>query len=394
VVVVGALTATGAAFMAVTVWRMPRTETATVARPYRQDATIGYSGNAPPGAVYPNGHLQTGDPLFTRLIDRITIDVAATFATNPTAPVALHDTSVVVADLSSDTGWHRELVLMQPRRVRGEQLHETATLDLRALQRLERAFTAETGLATPDVTLRIAWHLHVGGDVGATPINADLVPTFAFQVTPVELLPIPPPNIGGPGTAGPSVTKTGSIAVRTVTDRTFDVWRVQLSDPLTRSLSIMLVAVIAATTAAGVALDRRRGARGAAATILARYRYLLVDADAIPFAGRRPMVAVDTARDLARLAKLHEEFIVHAQTGTGHRFAVFTDAVVYVHDVGPAGRTVNPDDTLARWALAGLEACAAERRRAPHTPSSRPTRPLVTTQHGGIAAVEASAAPN
>jgi len=394
VVVVGALTATGAAFMAVTVWRMPRTETATVAQPYRQSATIGYAGNAPTGAVYPDGHLRTGDPLFTRLINQITIDVHATFVMNPTVRRALHETSRIVADMSSDTGWHRELVLMPTRSFASDQLHATATLDLRALQRIEHAFTAETGLATPDVTLQVAWQLHVGGDVAATPISADLDPAFAFQVTPVELLPTAPQTVPGQGAAGPSVAKTGSVAVRTVADRTFNVWRVRLSDPLTRSLSIVLVAVILAITAAVVALDRQRRARGAAVTIIARYRYLLVNVDAIPLAGRRPTVAVDTMRDLARLAKLHEEFIVHADTGAGHRFAVFTDAVVYVHDVGPVTRAVSTDDTLARWALAGLEACAAERRRARHPPSTRPTGPFVTTPHSSASTADGNVAAN
>ena len=293
--------------------------------------------------------------------------------------------------MSSDTGWHRELVLTQLRSFAGDQRHATATLDLRALQRIEHAFTAETGLATPDLTLQIAWHLHVDGEVAATSISADLNPVFAFQVTPVELLPTPPPNVSGQNGPGVSVAKTGSVAVRTLTDRTFEVWRVQLSDPLTRLLSIMLVAVILASTGAVVALDRRRSSRGAAATIIGRYRHLLVNADTIPIADRRPTVAVDKMRDLVRLAKLHEEFIVHAEAGADHRFAVFTDAVVYVHDIGPVTRSVSTDDTLAQWALAGLEACAAERRTAA---CAAPTRPLVTTRHSGASMVDGRVARN
>jgi len=393
VVVVGALSATGAVWAAVTVWRMPRTEPVAVAQPYRQTATISYSGNGPAGAVYPDGQLRTGDPVFTRLVNRLTIDLRYTCAMTPTVRRTLRETSRVVADLSSDTGWHRELALAEPRTFAGDQLQATATLDLRALLRIEQAFTAETGLAMPDVTLQIAWRLHVDGDAGATPITADLVPTFAFQVTPVELLPTPSPSVAGQGATGLSVSKTGSVPVRAVTDRTFNLWRVHLSDPLTRSLSIVLVAAILAITAAFIVLDGRRASRGAAAAIIAQYRYLLVNADEIPLAGRRPVVAVAKMRDLARLAKLHEEFIVHAETGARHRFAVFTDAVVYVHDVAGVARTVSSDATLAQWALAGLEACAAERRRVAHPSLHRPTRPFVT-QHSDSTRVDGTVAPS
>jgi signal peptidase I len=382
VLVVGALATSGAALVAVTVWRLPRTETTTAAQPYRQTATIGYSGNAPRDAVYPDGHLDSGDPIFTRLINQFTVDVHSTFVMSPAIPRALHETSQVIADMSSDTGWHRDLVLAPSRTFPGDTAHATATLDLRVLHRIEQAFSAETGLATPDVTLQIVWTLHVSGAAAATPINVDLAPVFAFQVTPVELLPTPAPN-GRPG-AEASVSKTGSVAVRTERARTFDLWRIQLSDPFTRSLTIGFVAVILAASAAVAALDRRRRAQGAAAAIIARYRHLLVNADAIPLPGRRPVVAVDRTRDLVRLAKLHEEFIVHAEGSDGHRFAVFTDAVVYVHDVGSGAGSVSEPDDVATWALARLEACAAERRRAMHASAAPPSRPAVTHPHPAV----------
>ena len=379
VLVVGALATSGAVLVAVTVWQTPRTEATTVAQPYRQTATIGYSGPAPRGAVYPQGQVQTGDPLFTRLIDRVTVDLHFTFAMSPSTRRAVRETSQVVADVSSDTGWQRELVLAPPHRFVGDQLHTTAMLDLRALQRIEHAFTAETGLSTPDVTLQIAWRLHVGGDAAATRLDADLVPVFAFQVTPVELLPTPAAG-GGLAAGGASVSKTGSVPVPAERARTFIVGPVQLSDPLARLVAVVLIAVIVMTAAVVLAVDRRRGGQGAAAATIARYRYLLVDADAIPLSGRRPIVEVDRMRDLVRLAKVHEELIVHAeQARTRHRFALFTDAVVYVHGIGPVAATDTNIDDLATWALAGLQACVAERRHAPSTRrgcgSPTPTHP-------------------
>ena len=342
-------------------------------QPYRQTATIGYSGAAPRGAVYPDGHLHTGDPMFTKMIHRATVDLHFAFASNGIAH-SVRGTSEVVADVSSTTGWHRELVLASRRAFAGDHVDTTARLDLRSLQRIQNAFAAETGLSTPDATLQITWKLHVGGDAAGTRLSTDLAPTLTFMLTPVELLPASAPGGAGPSTAGASVTKTGSAHIAAVGARTFTFWRLRVTDGLARRLAIVLVALALAATATILALDRRRSAQGAAGTLLGRYRYLLVNADSIPLAGRRPEVQVDSMRDLVRLAKLHEELIVHAEESGRHHFALFTDAVVYRYDVPPAVRVASGSDDLAKWALAGLEACAAERRRTSHAPLARHAR--------------------
>lgn len=58
----------GVLAIAGTVWLSPRTQTAKTARQYRQTARVGYSATTKAGAVYPDGHLRTGDPVFTRMV--------------------------------------------------------------------------------------------------------------------------------------------------------------------------------------------------------------------------------------------------------------------------------------------------------------------------------------
>ena len=375
VLATGALMASGAVLVAVTVWHAPRTETTARAEPYRQNATIGYSGPAPRGAVYPDGRIHNGDPLFRRVVKQVDVDLHYAFAAPGASRHAVRGTSEVVADVSSATGWHRRLVLAPSRAFAGDEVDTTARLDLRTIRRIERAFTNETGLGTPDVTLRVTWKVHVGGEVDAIRIAADLAPAIAFQVTPVELLPSRNSGLGSNQLApGATITNTGSVPVPVVHSRTFNLWHVHTSSSRARLLSLVLIALILAMTALAFAITRRRPAPGSADAIVARYRYLLVNATALPSAGRRPVVAVDRMRDLARLAKLHEELIVHAAAPERHRFALFTDAVVYTHEIGSAHPAAASTDDLARWALAGLEACAAERRRAPHAPLGRHPR--------------------
>jgi len=363
VLVAGTLATGGAVLAAVAIWRAPRTVMGTASQPYRERAAIGYSGAVPRGAVYPDGRLQTGDPVFTRMVRNIKIDLDFAL-TGPTIRDRVRTTSELIADFSSDTGWHRTLVLSPTRALIGRHGHASASLDLAALRLIQQAFTNETGLSTPDASLRLTWRVHPGAPVAGARIGSDLAPHLDFQLTPVELVPVLGTARSRTAPAGASVSKTESLPVPTEHPHTFAVAAVHASNAQARWLAIVLVAVIAGSTVMLFVVERRRSARGVSGVIAARYRSFVINVTALPPAGRRPVVQVRTMRDLTRLAKLHEEFIVHSAASGLDRFALFTDAVVYVHDVAaPAGAT--PDDAeLARWALAGLEACAAERRHA------------------------------
>ena len=92
-----------------------------------------------------------------------------------------------------------------------------------------------------------------------------------------------------------------------------------------------------------------------------------MSAERIPRPDGRPVVQVECIEDLVRLAKLHQQFIVHADENAGHRFALFTDTVMYVYDVGTtdhAESTPNEVESPAAT-LARLERSAAERRPTP-----------------------------
>ena len=159
------------------------------------------------------------------------------------------------------------------------------------------------------------------------------------------------------------------------------------------ALSLALVAVVLATTALAFAVGRRRAAPRRAHATIARYRYLLVNAATLPLAGRRPVVLVDTMRDLARLAKLHEELIVHAAAPGLHRFALFTDAVVYAYEIRtrhrlPPTRRASPvGPRRARGVRGRTPAHAPRPRRA--SPTRRPCRAELH-RPGGRSTVRAS----
>jgi signal peptidase I len=354
-----ALAMTGALVIAGTVWLAPGTETKNTPHEYRQTAKVGYSATTKRGATYPDGRLRTGDPVFTKMVSAVTLDLRYAFAT----PKGLHHdvrgTSQIVAQVSSTTNWQREIPLTPVRTFGGDELHRTATLDLGALRKIQQAFAAETGLDVSTASVRVIGRVRVDGTAEGTPISGNLGPKMDFTLTPVELIPKIP--AGGSDSAGLSVTKTGSVMQAIPRPRAFGIGPLHVSGGLGRALSLLLFAAILAACIVAFNVDRRRPEKDEAARIVSRYRHLLVTADTIPALHRRPVVRVDGMRDVARLAKLHDELVVHAEESGVHRFALFTDPVVYLVEIGTPTGDESPTDE-AHWALAGLEALVAKRR--------------------------------
>ena len=80
------LTAAGFLIAAIAVWTMPRTEASTRRAFYTQNLALGYTAVAHKGAAYPNGTLTTGDPIFTRLVNTVDMQLDYALRTNEPAP--------------------------------------------------------------------------------------------------------------------------------------------------------------------------------------------------------------------------------------------------------------------------------------------------------------------
>jgi signal peptidase I len=368
-----ALAVTAALVIAGTVWLAPGSQSTKTAHEFCQTAKVGYSATAQPGAAYSDGRVHTGDPVFTKMIPAVTFDLNYAFTTPQGLVHEVRGTSQIVAQVSTAANWQREIPLTAVRTFGGDKLHRTATLDLGALRAIQLAFTAETGLDASTASVRVVGKVHLDGTAEGTPIAGDLAPKVDFTLTPVELIPKLPSD--GTAAAGLSVTKTGSVVQAIPRPRTFGLGPVRIPNGPARLLTLLLLAAVLAGCIVAFSLDRERPTKDAAARIVARYRHLLVTADAIPALHRRPVVRVDSMRDLARLAKLHDELVVHADESGVHRFALFTDPVAYLFEMGTA-REAAPQTDMANWALAGLEALALKRRhQAQRTPLRRHPRP-------------------
>ena len=174
--------------------------TPPAAAAYTQTAVLTYQAKTPVSNTYPTGQVATGDPVFTKLLNRL--DVTFHYTTNAPA-AAVHGTVRLDAVLSTGSGWHTSLPLVAPTPLTAGEAHMTSILDLSRIQALAASVAKASGvwIGTIDVAVTASGTITVGS---ATP--AAYSTQLPLQLTPVEL------TLSGattnPSPQGPAVVST------------------------------------------------------------------------------------------------------------------------------------------------------------------------------------------
>jgi signal peptidase I len=329
--IAAALTAAGFLVAAVAVWNIPRSETATHRDSYLQTLALAYSGTTAKGAAYPDGKIATGDPVFTRLVDRVGIDLDYGFRS---AASARHvaGTYQMIMNIKSATGLSRSVPLTPTRPFAGNHVRGHATLDLNQVRALETRFSNETGLATSQATVTVEAGVRIAGKLATTPFSGAVTTKMDFQLTAIEMIP----SSASARSAG-TVKSAGSVVSASVRAGELSLWKLHLAAETARLALLVAFALALAAAATVLAVDRKRIALGELDAILRRYGRILIPVSSVPRPGDRGVVQVESMRALARLAELHEQPIVHAAAARSHRFALSTDTSVYCYDAPGIG---------------------------------------------------------
>jgi hypothetical protein len=333
VVVPIAATVTAVAFLfaAAAVWSSPRTRVTMSRESYAQHLSVGYHAPAAKGAAYPDGSVDTGDPIFTRLVTKVDIGLRYDLRSDA-ATKGVRGTYQVMADVASATGWSQSIPLTAKRSFSGSAFTAHAPLRLAQLQALEARFSDETGLATTTATVTITPRVHALGEIAATSFSGDATAKLVLQLSPQSM------TTAAPGTAdadAADTTRNGSVTIATAQPAGMTLGMLTLPPDTARLLLFLAFAGALAAAAATLAIDRRRVTLGELDAIQRRYGRLLIAVDTIPHPSGRSSVRVESMRSLARLAEVHQQPIVHAETADGHRFVLATDAIVYSYDAAP-----------------------------------------------------------
>jgi signal peptidase I len=343
-----ALVATGATLLVVSAlglvaFSRPTTATIVQELPYRESGTFAYSAEAPAGVVYPDGRVDTGEPLFLRLVDRLQFWFE--YRVEADSELVAGGRVTLIAVLSDATGWNRSIDLQQASEFEGGVATATGTLDLRRLEQLVTRLERATGVAHESYALTLAPEVELSGHLAGIELTDRFAPRLQLRLdrSTLELDPVP----GQAATDPLTPSRTRSVEDEVVRPAAVSALGVEVSNVLLRRLSLAVGSLLLALLLILAVLRARALRRGEPARIEARFGHLLVPVTPAAPDALGPLVDVATMDGLARLAEPGSRPILHSERLGRHTYCVEDGGIVYRYSSGGAQETAAEDDEAA-----------------------------------------------
>jgi signal peptidase I len=183
-----ALLATGAvglAALAAFAFAQPEERPVEQAVPYELRGAFSYSAAVPAGPVYEDGRVESGEPVFLRLVPRAVVRFSAELESE--APRAVTGAGRLVAELSDESGWTRTVELQEPAAFEGDAFVATGTLRLDRIRALLADVGALTGVERSSYTLTLAPRVDFQGTVAGRALDESFSPRLVFRLDAQEL---------------------------------------------------------------------------------------------------------------------------------------------------------------------------------------------------------------
>jgi signal peptidase I len=345
VVVLSAVVAVLCLVAGVLAWVRPASRPVAAQVAYVQKVRFSYRADAPAGAVYPSGTVQTGDPIFVRLVRRVRVKVAYHLVS--AAPGALTGTQQIMLRLSSPTGWSRTIPMLAPTPFRGASSSAWITLDLDRLQALiDRVETSTGAPAGGAFSLDVLPRLRVKGTLAGQPLAARYAPALSLQLDPLQLrLPGAGPATSASGAvpAAFAVSQPGTVAATVARPTRLALGGLGLRVGTAR-WAALLGFLLAGAVGLLTMLRERRRPTDLSMQIHARYRHLIVPIAAITHDPDQPIVDVMTIDALAQIAERCERVILHHHRIGAESYLVDDEGTLYRYQPRSA---YQPDATPA-----------------------------------------------
>lgn len=306
--------------------------------PYTQQVGFGYSTRVPAGPVYPDGKIETNDPIFLSIVHQLDVHIAYRFASS--APSTLTGTEDVLLNVFGPSGWTRSFVLAPRTRFAGGETSTEVTLNLSRVQSLManiEKLTATPGFGSFSLTVQPV--VHLTGTVAGRPVNTRYEPALGFQLQSDQLLPASgsAPNGSTAGTAPTSgqanytPSQVGGVSSPATQPNAITMLGVSVNVSLMRWMS--LVGLLLTTAATLYCYLRKRGeAFEESVQIQAQYGQLIVPIVAGEDLGW-PAVDVANIKALVRLAESGQRLILHSRSGDVDTYMVNDEGTVYRYQV-------------------------------------------------------------
>jgi signal peptidase I len=309
----------------------PTTTTGEAKLPYTERGAFTYSAAVAPGAVYDDGRVDTGEPIYLRLAKSVDIHFAYGFVADG---AAIDGTLALRAEVSDGSGWRRTIELQSPTPFRGAQAEGSTTLELGTFEALVAEVRAATGAGTSTYDVDILADVTVSGTLHGRSFTATFEPKLPLHLDALRLAPDGPAEKSASRFA---TSTTGAVKIRTSSaDRLEVAGRGITTETARRVAGIGMV--ISTITAAMLIVAMRRRRPTPAARIRMQYRRLIVGVDAAEVGSHLVVFDVGSIADLARLAEQHASLMLHQHVDGRDTYLFQVGRTVYRHRPRPKAR--------------------------------------------------------
>jgi hypothetical protein len=297
---------------------LPSTQTDTRTLQVIQQGTFSYTGAAEPGTTYPNGVISTGDPVYTKLTDGLTVS----FQDTVSGPGVESLVGTVWLDLSVATpdGWTAPLGRGPAGSFQNGSATASAVVDPATATAFLNQHFAEIGSNSGGATLVVTPTVAMTGAVEGRPFTARPLPGLKFTMDPTAL------RLAGDAAAALVPTATTPVVVQDVAPRHFTVLSVSVPIGAARLAAGAVLAVALVVLVAGAWIGRpRRG--DVADDFLVRHAARILPVAA--FTPGQTVVDVSDAESLHRVAERLDGLVLHHAGPDGQVLAVQDSDTTY-----------------------------------------------------------------
>jgi signal peptidase I len=312
------------ATLAVVAWATSESSTRPVARLYAHAGTFAYSAETKRDAVYPSGTVETGMPVFTRLVD--TLRVSFSYRLDAARASDLHGSIGLDAVVRDTSGWERTLLLAPDRTFVGPTASVEGLFDVDAFEELVVQARELTAAPLAAITVELRPRVAVSGTTGPTRVDDTFGPHLDFSYDGTTLQPLPPAG-ASPGTA-PSFSARRLEPGTVTLPRTVGVGSHAFGVDDARRVSLLGVAASLAVLLLGAGLLVSTGGRTRPGRIEARHGSRIVPARAV-VPEERWVTDVDDIEDLVRIADAYDRVILRVAEDDGDVYLVDDGIAVY-----------------------------------------------------------------
>ena len=298
---------------------------------YSHSGTFAYEAPVPNSAAYDGPELRTGEPIFLKVLDDVTVTYAYGFSSEADHEISPDGTLEVV--VSAGNGLSRTLPLRAQATRDVNELGLSAPLALDRVRSLVRRVEKETGVDQSSYAVTVVADVRAAGTIAGQPLDDRFGSSMELRFDGLQL--------SAPLTADGVVAREAFTASETgsITGEELSPNHLAIAGRSLEIGAIERAGWIGAAAAAAVALVALvflvLSPRDEANRIHAKYGTLIVPIKEAPKAAL-DVVDVPDIDTLVRLAEQFEQVILHDASRDAHTYLVSHDGFLYRYGLGSA----------------------------------------------------------